>query len=176
MFYETTTAVISIALVLWVYFGPLSRLRREQFRSDIRLIRDDLFDFVWKHGFSHDDLAYQECRASLNAVLRGSNFLSPAFFVLIALKSPREPTIHTKSKHRALQAKIDDARARMADRTVWFVFAEGIVGWCLWLLVLGLRAARVVKSTSQVVAQSISGLESIARVEAAQSRYCLPHA
>lgn len=40
------TLAIGVTAIAVLYFGPLAKLRKDDYRSDIRPMRDELFDFM----------------------------------------------------------------------------------------------------------------------------------
>ena len=131
---DLTCAIIVVAAV---YFGPLTWLRRDRFRTDIRAIRDELFDFIIDRGLNFSDPAYQDTRRTLNAIIRYSDrFGIYAFLVVVATPSdraaPPQPVAETSSPE--LRKKIADVRARTARRLMTLVLGEGIVGGLIWML------------------------------------------
>jgi len=76
-----TTCVIGISVLLGLWFGPIATLRRDNYRSDIRALRDDLFDYMWQHGHAYDTSAYVQVRQTLNGMLRWSNVVDAAKFI-----------------------------------------------------------------------------------------------
>ncbi len=45
-YYEITSCFVSLAIIAFVWRNGFAVLRRDNFRSDIRRIRDGLFDYV----------------------------------------------------------------------------------------------------------------------------------
>jgi hypothetical protein len=82
--HELTTLVVSVVFLAYLWFHTIPCLRRDNFRSDIRRIRDELFDFIWKNGYSFDEPAYVEARQTLNGLLRLSNRITP-FMSMVAV-------------------------------------------------------------------------------------------
>ena len=129
-----TTTAVSIVMLLFVW-RLHGRLRRDQFRTNIRYLRDSLFDYMWKNGYSFDTPAYVETRRTLNGMLRASNWISPVTFILAAVYARRasvsqSPLFETLQKvedeslRNQLTKTIDDAVYRM----VRFLFVETIAG------------------------------------------------
>src|SRR5215467_2523928 len=73
--------LISLGILSWLWYGPFARLRRDNFRSQIRRIREDLFDFMWKNGHDFGNPAYRATRQMLNGLIRSSNYLSIITFL-----------------------------------------------------------------------------------------------
>jgi hypothetical protein len=130
-------------LFVWRLHG---RLRRDRFRTNIRYLRDSLFDYMWKNGYSFDTPAYVETRRTLNGMLRASNWISPVTFLLTAFYAKRASAsqsplfeaikaVEDEPLRSQLMKTIDDAVYRM----VRFLFLETIVGRIL-LLVSGLKS------------------------------------
>jgi hypothetical protein len=79
---ELTEVAISLGVLMLAYI-LYRRGRREQFRVDIRRIRDGLFDWMWQNGHSFSDLGYRATREMLNGLLRMSNTLSLSQLLLM---------------------------------------------------------------------------------------------
>src|SRR5262245_32745843 len=60
----------------------LAQLRCDKYRTDIRRIRDELFDYMWKEGHDFSTPAYRSTRESLNGLLRICNLLSPTLLIV----------------------------------------------------------------------------------------------
>lgn len=134
-----TTLTAAVFVVGWIWFGPLASLRRDDFRSDIRRIRDELFDYMWRNGHDYDSPSYQCVRHTLNGILRLSNQLTPLHFVLL-LKWPtgisgRRITIDETDP--ALRRELRTALLKAAVRSWKFAFFEGTWGFVLRLIRLG---------------------------------------
>jgi hypothetical protein len=74
--------MVSLAVGVFVYFVLWSGLRREQFRCQVRRIRDDLFDFMWEKGLDFKEPAYLKARETMNTILALSNQLSPTVLIM----------------------------------------------------------------------------------------------
>lgn len=128
-------ALISLAIigVAWVLgFEPL---RRDDFRSRIRRIRDGLFDFVATNGFDYGAPAYVETRQFLNGVLRAANFLSvPALIVALVVWGRRsdQGCRLTDSLSRMgdgrFKAELQKEQDRAVGETLHFLFRQGACG------------------------------------------------
>jgi len=132
--YVVLECAISLAALAYVWFWQFGRLRRDNFRSDIRRLRDGLFDFIWENGYSYDMPAYQEIRQSLNGMLRLSNVLSPVKFFIAYLcvrhrhwtEALRDSLDHVRDKR--LRDKIREVRNGALKRMLEFLFLEGTTG------------------------------------------------
>jgi hypothetical protein len=129
-----TTSVVSLAAVVALWLGPFASLRRDNFRSDIRRIRDDLFDYMWENGLDFENKAYRDTRQLLNGMLRASTWLAPAK-LLVALffykwyEVEGEPTFTSYDNCSAeLKSKLLGAAANAITRMIIFLFAEGTFG------------------------------------------------
>lgn len=74
--------LVSLAALGFIYFVLCASLRREQFRCQVRRIRDDLFDFMWENEQNFEEPAYLKARETMNNVLLLSNKLSPTVVVM----------------------------------------------------------------------------------------------
>jgi hypothetical protein len=136
-------AVISLLLLVLLYTGPVARLRRDNFRSTIRRIREQLFDFMYQNNFDFKDPAYRATRGLLNSVIRASNFFSVSSF-LSALaetltKGPRRdgPLVEIeKLPDGPLKTKLTETNKKATLEVVKFIFLRRIAGWIAILLLL----------------------------------------
>jgi hypothetical protein len=76
---------IGLAALGFIYFVLCAGLRREQFRCEVRRIRDDLFDFMWENKQDFNEPAYLKARETMNGFLVLSNKLSPTVLVMSAI-------------------------------------------------------------------------------------------
>lgn len=60
----------SLVVAAYVWFVTLPSLRRDDLRSEVRRIRDGLFDFMWKNGFDFATPHYRDTRQLLNGIIR----------------------------------------------------------------------------------------------------------
>lgn len=74
--------LLSLTAGGFIYFVLCGSLRRELFRCEVRRIRDELFDFMRKHGHNFKEPAYLKARETLNNYLVLSNKLSPTVLVM----------------------------------------------------------------------------------------------
>ena len=118
-----------------------STLRRDNFRADIRRIRDGLFDYMWQNGCSYDTPAYIQTRQTLNGILRLSNTLSiPRFLIItrfLAGQNRRHDELHEslmRVENDQLRAKLERAMMDAATRMLQFVFLEGTAATVIQLL------------------------------------------
>lgn len=87
--------LVGLGVLAFVWFYLFARLRRDDFRSEIRRLRDGLFDFMWENGYSFNEPAYRETRQMLNGIIRLGNTLSPlSLFAAIYIGILREHAGH----------------------------------------------------------------------------------
>src|SRR4030042_4139836 len=132
--YVLFECVVSLVALAYLYSRCYIILRRDGFRADIRRVRDDLFDYMWKNGHDYSIQAYRDTRQTLNGLLRVSNLLSAPFFLVTLLhvrkhglgarKSPN--TEHVQDP--ALRQAIEEAMNKPVLRLLKFVFLEGLTG------------------------------------------------
>lgn len=138
-----TSAVIAIAM-LWIIWGVLfPRLRRDNFRTDIRNIRDDLFDYMWKNNLSFSNASYTETRDKLNDILVLSNYLTAVRFILMMWFSFKlkhhgyhTSSLLSRSEPGALHDRLDQALNDAGNRLFYFVFLEGGKGMAFRVMML----------------------------------------
>lgn len=133
---ELAQAVIGIVLLCFVVIRCYGQQRRDQFRCDIRQIRDNLFDVMHSTGRSYGDPGYQRTRKMLNGTLRLSNHLGIVwFFVVIwwvikAENAGYQPTSGMdETQDGELRVKLAEVYKAVQLRLIQFLFLEGSVGW-----------------------------------------------
>jgi hypothetical protein len=129
-----TTCAVSIVIIAVLWLCPLASLRRDNFRTDVRIIRDDLFDFMWENGFSFDTPAYRDARQFLNGLLRASTCMSPTTFILglwyciwYRLGTDEEFIDYSNCPAKLAQ-KLEQATDRGMNRFQVLLFREGLLG------------------------------------------------
>lgn len=65
----------AVALLLAWYFLMYKKTRADRLREDLFTIRDELFDYMWRHEVSYDLAAYQQMRNLLNGGIRFAEML-----------------------------------------------------------------------------------------------------
>lgn len=166
-----TTIAIAGAVLTWLWFGPLAALRRDDYRSDIRSIRDGLFDFMLEGGYSFESPAYREVRQTLNGMLRWSNVINGPKFLISFYYSAKYGDSNSGAPcllddcDDGLRAKIEEVRNAAVNRTLRFVFLEGMTGAAVMALLsvlslfkLAQRVKRAVSSRSGVIASEAYSL------------------
>lgn len=74
--YATTEILVSALAILLVWRIGYERLRKDRFRSQIRDIRDSLFDYMLDNGHDFTMEEYKYVRDSLNGIIQMSNSLN----------------------------------------------------------------------------------------------------
>lgn len=125
----TQTVLGFVAIVLIWHFG-IVRLRRDRLRSDIRAMRDDLFDFMWQNDRSFEDEQYQRARQTLNGMLVCSNYITPLMFLSLVYHNSKHdmPSRDLSQLDPALRNKIDSTMSQAVNRLNHFLFLEGVLG------------------------------------------------
>lgn len=147
-----TQMAISVSILAILWFWAFASIRRDNFRSDIRRLRDGLFDYMWENGHSFDTAAYQETRLMLNGMLRLSNSMSAikffGFVVLHRHHRDREVgDLLARMPNGELKKEIERVRIHAVARLLHFLFLEGTTG----LAIRGvLFTAKVVKRANVV--------------------------
>ncbi len=125
-----TTCVIALSFLAWLWFGPIAKLRRDNYRSDIRRMRDELFGFMVERGYDFETPGYLKTRQALNGMLRWANWINPVKFCMVLRMtslSNEESEVADSCPHE-LQEKIAQITERAINRTVAFIFLEGTTG------------------------------------------------
>lgn len=152
--FELSQLAVTVAALIFVYFGPIRWRRQDDFRCEIRRIREELFDFMLENEIPFDNPAYVRTRYALNGLLRISGILSPVFFGISlyyrqlcrvnghVLLMPEQLTANS-----ALRDKILEVRHEASDCLQRHIFLQGFTGICV-RVVLGLVA--VSRNTARV--------------------------
>lgn len=165
-----TTTTVGIVVLMWLWFVPLAALRRDNYRADIRRLRDELFDFMWQNGYAFDTPAYSEARRIFNGMLRWSNFIDAIkLFVGIYFASKSNDVgSHLEDELKAceppLRENIERTLHRATSRTLHFIFLEGLTGIVVRLVRAFLKSVgqltkirrRIVNSTDSLIAEAYS--------------------
>src|SRR5713226_402762 len=151
--FEFSQILVSLAIIAAIWFGLFGYLRRDGFRSRIRNLRDDLFDFMWQNGHSFETPAYQETRQSLNGILRISNRLGPvSFIIFLAFCSEYDDGQKCELddvKPESLKRKIQETHNRAVRELLLFVYLGGIFGLFMKLLLAILKMAQYASSAKR---------------------------
>ena len=121
--------LISLSLIGIIWFHLFGKLRRDDFRSKIRRIRDDVFDYVWQNGHSFDDANYKSTRQLLNGIIRMSRTLTPTTFMLIFVSGTamsRNQRKCTDPPKTDLDKRLHEAHQEAVKAMVHFVYCEGL--------------------------------------------------
>lgn len=154
-----TCCLISVLFICFVRFVLFPRLWREMYRSDIRRIRDRLFDYVLDNGAQFDEPAYRMARHNINMLIRVSNQLAPTSMI-VSLIGARAQVSHTQENpwgpipDGPLGDEIRKAYAAVVEVTVNYVFRSFPGLLCLVAFVLVLRAVKHVRQVREVVADA----------------------
>jgi hypothetical protein len=133
-----TQIAISLAALLFIKLWGFSAIRRDNFRSDIRALRDELFDFMWENKLQYDSSEYVETRQTLNGMMQISRTMTAGkFFVLCILHGMYDTPEMEKSvsSNPLLSKKVVQIKARAVHRMLTFLFLEGTFGFlakCVW--------------------------------------------
>lgn len=139
---------ISIVLLFWVYRRWFVPLWVDDFRTEIRMARDDLFDFMWKNSLDFNDAAYRETRQMLNGLLRGSSHISAVSLIWHAwqMRNREIPLAKFRgSPNGILKDKLHTTWDFAAKRMLCLIFMEGITGLIIRALFHCLRAVAFVQ-------------------------------
>lgn len=155
-----TTCAIGIASLVALWVGPLSTLCRDNYRADIRRLRDDLFDFMWMNGYSFQTPAYLEVRQMLNGMLRWANVINLVNFTVSVWFVARNRPLDDSSANRLLdgcdprlRGKIESTLGEAVKRTLRYVLLEGTTGVCVRSLVALLRVFGLMSNVKSAFAR-----------------------
>ena len=166
---------LGIILLAWRYgFEPL---RRDEFRSEIRHIRDDLFDFMWRHQLSYEDPAYQYARQCLNGMIYIGGALNPvsiivAGYLMLRRRRLGEVIASPRSENAMLQAEINRTMTKAAKALLTFLFLQGAFGMIVRACAYCLRALHAFQRIERVAAVGADYHFSMARLQAQERAKC----
>ena len=89
-------------LIVFVVSYMHRRTRVDEFREGLFTLRDELFDYMWKHDISFDLPAYRLMRAFLNGAIRAAGDITPTMFVVVMF------AVRRHAPAPALSAAIDE--------------------------------------------------------------------
>jgi hypothetical protein len=139
--------MISLMAGGYVYFVLWASLRREQFRCELRRIRDELFDFMRENNYNFKEPAYLKVRENLNTLLAASNQLSPTVLVVsivllvMDLRRKGLPQTTPPLPDGPLGEKIRDSYLALAWKLIEYSFLKGIPGLLINCVVWVLKHA-----------------------------------
>lgn len=123
------------AAVMCFAYGYVYRtMKVDRFREDIFTIRDEVFDYMWKHDLPYDHPAYVNMRTLLNGTIRfAGNWCLPVF-ILMAWHARRTPNPNVlgdaiKTLQEEHRTYFERVRERIWHRLLAFMFREGLCGW-----------------------------------------------
>jgi hypothetical protein len=150
--------LISMGIIAWIWFWLCGSLRRDNFRADIRRLRDGLFDYMLDQKYDFGTPAYRETRDFLNTILRLNRSLTPSKFTLALFLAMTEYGNRRGSADEfngleggSLKDKLYAVRSKAVERVIHFVYLEGIFGLLFGRLVLRLVFNRIVVNTTDVL-------------------------
>lgn len=161
----------SIGLLLCVWYFGFRRMRADDFRSDIRRMRDDLFDFMVANNLDFQSESYRCTRDFLNGLLRISNLLGPVVFLLFIREASKGETpsdSEPKAEEDPLATKLRQTRERAIERTVQFTFVR-FTGFFVLVILAVLRF--VPKAISPLVWLRLKTVSIIPEVASAGSEW-----
>ncbi len=125
---QVTLSLGGFLLLAWNFH----KLRQDNYRSDIRRIRDGIFDSMIEGNYSFSTREYIETRQTLNGMLLMSGSMSNVKFLLIGFiyswfrESEQEPKASQISPE--LSRILQVASASASRRMLTFFFLEGMTG------------------------------------------------
>jgi hypothetical protein len=150
--------LVSLA-ILAIFVHLFGRLRRDEFRSHVRRLRDGLFDFMWKNGYDFDTPAYRQMRQLLNGIIRLSTVPMPLVFFLVTARVYRDkalvPAKQAEADNSPLAEELRRVRREVTWAITWFLMFRGPLG-------VAVLAAAVVLSAGQLLAKIPKFLETVA--------------
>lgn len=143
-----TSLSFSVGILLAIWFGPLASLRRDNFRSDIRRLRDSLFDYMRDHGHDFSDPSYRRVRQFLNGLLRLSNHITPVSFIITVCynwDSDEKLSLVSSVQDHELRDRLETTVKLARQRALHFTFLEGGCG----LIINAIRSVALALHTAR---------------------------
>jgi hypothetical protein len=141
--YTVSQTWIGLVLIGAVYVFLIRRQSAEKCRSEIRTLRDELFDFMLrnKHDFSHP--AYIEARQAMNGLLRLTNSLnSIGCLYLMVTSQPKKAAFESLPKAELREA-IQHSLSRSVRAYYRYTFFTGVTGILMNTVYYVLRLAHL---------------------------------
>lgn len=132
--YVLPQIVISLCVLLFIA-RLFARLRRERYRSRVRRLRDELFDWMVENGQDFQSPEYRDVRQTLNGMMRLSNTLGPMEFLILLARDSRTSNDPQSRDIRlmadsSLKRKLIQVEVAAVHSLLWFLYAEGTFGTC----------------------------------------------
>lgn len=132
---QITQVTIGVLLLLFGYGYMYRRTHLDRFREDLFTLRDELFDYMWKHEQSFDMPAYQMVRALLNGSITIADQLQNPFSMLMVwfcVKGKRHHHVISgvtqairQIKKPEVMAHFEGIHTQLHARLLRYVFLEG---------------------------------------------------
>jgi hypothetical protein len=160
--------VLMLAVLAFLWFYPWRWLRVDLFRLDILTMRDELFDFMLREGFSFDDPLYRCTVATLEGLAREiDQFTLPNLLVAIYYHTQRSRNGYarsaTVSRSQEVTIKVQEIQRDLGRRIIRYLLLEGAIGVLLRALFrfsgMLIWLSRLKTSVQQIVEQMISNNE-----------------
>lgn len=152
---------ISLVALGFIYFVLCASLRREQFRCQVRQIRDELFDFMWENGHDYQEPAYVKARETMNTFLALSNKLSPTILVMSLVYAVFNIRRNKTSQpdrplpDGPLGDRIRQSYVTLTLTLLEYSFLKGIPGACIrsivWILSRAFHLSNKLRSLENVI-------------------------
>ena len=143
--YSFAQAWIGIVLIGLIYCILIRRQKAQKCRSDIRAIRDELFDFMWKNKHDFAESAYVEARQAMNGLLRLTSSLNSLSCLCLMVSSTRKEAAFEQLPEGELRDAIRKALSRSVRVYLQFMFFTGIAGVFMNGFWYALQIARMLK-------------------------------
>lgn len=152
-------SLVSVGIMLLIWTIPGGRLRRDSFRSRVRRIRDELFDFMIQHDYEFSLPAYCDTRQVLNGMIRCSNYFSVLTFFhsfwlgLRSYESESSVREHIDElQDERLKAALSSALNRATREMIGFIFLRSLFGLaCIPVMLVVCLVATLLKRTSGAI-------------------------
>jgi len=144
--YSIAQAWIGMVLTGLIYCIIIRRQKAETCRSEIRAIRDELFDFMWKNKLDFSEPAYVEARQAMNGLLRLTNSLnSVGCLYLMVSAQPNKEAAFESLPDSELREAVQKSLSRSVRAYLQFTFFTGVTGLLMRTLQCGFNVANMLK-------------------------------
>jgi hypothetical protein len=117
---------IFVPMLGWIIFRLWPQARRERFQQDLFEIRNDLLEAMWRNGFSCEEPAYIELRATINGAIRWAERLNVPALLVYALFSNASERLRNQDRaplpeDARLREILSQAEAKMRLRFIQYL-------------------------------------------------------
>jgi hypothetical protein len=143
--YSIAQAWIGMVLIGLTYCIIIRRQKAEKCRSEIRAIRDELFDFMWKNKLDFSEPAYVEARQAMNGLLRLTNSLNSVGCLYLMVSAHTKEAAFELLPESELREAVQESLSQSVRAYIQFTFFTGVTGLLMYTLQCGFNVANMLK-------------------------------